>query len=248
MRGAARAGQRPAGLGRRADRVVAGRQCDRPAGAGPAGADARAVRRRPAPDRAAGDAVRHAQEHRADAGRRAAGGTASTTPGRCARRRSRSTSGQRSVTQWQAIPAARAGPPRQPGGVIDFDRSYDGVDARLALALGRAARWSPAQRSTASARTAAATRTSPAPARRSSSASPAGCAATRTTARRSDDVYAQAEVDLAPTRRPPSSASRSGTLAHRDDDRYLSNGDDSGALDFRYTTPVAALRWQPRRA
>jgi iron complex outermembrane receptor protein len=28
-------------------------------------------------------------------------------------------------------------------------------------------------------------------------------------------------------------------------DRYLANGDDSGALAYRATTPVAALRWQP---
>jgi hypothetical protein len=46
--------------------------------------------------------------------------------------------GRRSVTQWQAIPVSTqfnaANPAlteRQPGGVIDFDRSYSGADARL---------------------------------------------------------------------------------------------------------------------
>jgi iron complex outermembrane receptor protein len=39
--------------------------------------------------------------------------------------------GQRSVTQWQAIPDTAQAPATQPGGVIDFDRSYRGADARL---------------------------------------------------------------------------------------------------------------------
>ena len=39
--------------------------------------------------------------------------------------------GDRSVVQWQAIPVATQAPPRHPGGVIDFDRTYYGIDARL---------------------------------------------------------------------------------------------------------------------
>ena len=61
-------------------------------------------------------------------------------------------SGQRSVSAWQAIPVTtqvNATNPslteRQPGGVIDFDRRYAGVDARLvwrwALGEGRNAQW-----------------------------------------------------------------------------------------------------------
>ncbi len=43
--------------------------------------------------------------------------------------------GRRSVTQFQAIPVAVQAPPNHPGGVIDFDRTYGGVDARVQLAL-----------------------------------------------------------------------------------------------------------------
>ena len=44
--------------------------------------------------------------------------------------------GDRSVTQWQAIPAATQGNPRHGGGVVDFDRRYDGVEGRLRWSLG----------------------------------------------------------------------------------------------------------------
>ena len=39
---------------------------------------------------------------------------------------------------------------------------------------------------------------------------------------------------------------RSGRVAFRSADHYISggNGDDSGALDYRYTNPVAALQWR----
>ncbi len=43
--------------------------------------------------------------------------------------------GRRGVTQFQAIPVAVQAPPNHPGGIIDFDRTYGGVDARAQLAL-----------------------------------------------------------------------------------------------------------------
>ena len=70
QRGAAHAGQPAAGLGRRPGQRDAAAEQRRPARAGPTGADAGAVRRRPLPDHTAGHPVRHAQDHWADAGRR----------------------------------------------------------------------------------------------------------------------------------------------------------------------------------
>lgn len=40
-------------------------------------------------------------------------------------------SGKRSVTQWQSIPDTAQAAATQPGGVIDFDRRYSGVDGRM---------------------------------------------------------------------------------------------------------------------
>ncbi len=105
----------------------------RPAGAGPAGPDARAVRGRPRPDHAGGRDLRHAQDRAPGAARRALAPSLAAT----ARLREPSLmayAGQRSVTQWQAIPVATQGNPRHGGGVIDFDRDYGG-------ARGPAASW-----------------------------------------------------------------------------------------------------------
>ena len=44
--------------------------------------------------------------------------------------------GTREVTQFLAIPAATQAPPSHGGGVIDFDRDYNGVDARALLHFG----------------------------------------------------------------------------------------------------------------
>jgi iron complex outermembrane receptor protein len=38
---------------------------------------------------------------------------------------------------------------------------------------------------------------------------------------------------------------RSGKVRLTAEDRYLSNGNDSGRLDFSYTNPVLGLRWTP---
>ena len=152
-------------------------------------------------------------------------------------------SGQRSVTQWQAIAAATQANPRHPGGVIDFDRDYGGVDARLHW------RWDALRAVTGVALD------RQREARRGFENFTGAAAAqvlgvsgrlrrdernhTRTT-----DGYAQAEADLAPTW-AASAGVRSGRLDIDSRDAYLANGDDSGTLRFSYTLPVAALRWQP---
>ena len=46
--------------------------------------------------------------------------------------------GRREVTQYQAIPVAAQASSSHPGGVIDFDRRFDGVDARVQKFFDRA--------------------------------------------------------------------------------------------------------------
>ena len=58
------------------------------------------------------------------------------------------------------------------------------------------------------------------------------------------DVYVQAEWPLAPAWML-SAGLRQGRVEMASRDAYLSNGDDSGSLDYRYTNPVLGLRWQP---
>lgn len=151
--------------------------------------------------------------------------------------------GQRAVTQWLAIPAGAQGNPRHGGGVIDFDRTYGGLELRtrfvlgaLDLVLGAAAdRQSDDRRGF-----------------ENFSVEPAGPVYGVTgTLRREEtniadtrDIYAQAEWPLAPAWML-SAGLRHGRVEMASRDAYLSNGDDSGSLDYRYTNPVLGLRWQP---
>jgi iron complex outermembrane receptor protein len=153
--------------------------------------------------------------------------------------------GQRSVTQWLAIAAATQSNPRHGGGVIDFDRSFDGVDARLTWRLGSAALVTGAalerQRD----------------ARRGflnySGAADAPRYGVIGDLRRDEnnrattrDVYAQLEIPFGEAF-ALSGGVRSGRVKLSAADNYLSNGDDSGRRDFSYTNPVLGARWQVAR-
>ena len=165
--------------------------------------------------------------------------------------------GQRAVTQWQAIPVAtqfNASNPalteRQPGGVIDFDRRYQGLDARLVW------RWAwPAGH--AAQLVAGASAESSREERRgfeNFSGAPAVRLLGVTGALRRDesnrvgsrDLYAQAELELNPVW-AATVGLRTGRVSYASVDRYVVGGnlDDSGALSYRYRNPVAALQWRP---
>jgi len=152
--------------------------------------------------------------------------------------------GQRDVTQWQSIPPAAQANPNQAGGVIDLARNYSGLDARLAWrweGISLVAGVSTEQQSEA---------------RRGyenfiGEGSDRQLGVTGALRRdesnrmRSSDAYAQAEFELDPTVFATLGL-RSGGLRFRSNDRYLSNGDDSGSLGYRYSTPVLALQWLPQ--
>ncbi len=168
--------------------------------------------------------------------------------------------GQRSVTQWQAIPVATqvntatpAISERQPGGVIDFDRSYQGVDTRLvwrwALAGDRAAQL-----------VAGATFDQSREDRRgyeNFTGSGANQVLGVTGGLRRDETnridagsaYAQGEIEL-DRRWVATLGVRSGRVEFRSTDRYVrgSNLDDSGSQSYRFTNPVAALQWRASEA
>jgi iron complex outermembrane recepter protein len=167
--------------------------------------------------------------------------------------------GRRSVTQWQAIPVAtqfNATAPtlteRHPGGVIDFDRDYRGLDARLMW------RWPLAGERALQLVAGAAVESSVE--ERRGFENFVGAAPVRqlgVTGRlrrdesnsvRSRDVFAQAEAELA-AQWAATAGVRSGRVNYASTDRYVSgsNLDDSGELAYRYTNPVVALQWRPSR-
>jgi iron complex outermembrane recepter protein len=155
--------------------------------------------------------------------------------------------GSRAVTQWLAIAPATQANPRHPGGVIDFARQYAGADLRFVW------RWALGGERSAEL-IAGVAYDEQTEARRgyenfTGSGSTQQLGVTGRLRRdennraRSSDVYAQARWDFAAAWSGTLGA-RSGELAVRTDDAFLSNGNDSGALAYRYTTPVAALQWR----
>jgi iron complex outermembrane recepter protein len=150
--------------------------------------------------------------------------------------------GARAVTQWLAIAPGTQANPRHPGGVIDFDRDYLGADLRLVWRIGPAelvagAAWDEQNE-----------------ARRGfedfvGSGSTQQLGVTGRVRRdernraRTRELYAQGRFEL-PAGWAATLGVRRGRLDVRTEDAYLANGDDSGALDFAYSVPVAALQWR----
>jgi iron complex outermembrane receptor protein len=151
-------------------------------------------------------------------------------------------SGQRSVAQWLAIAPATQANMRHGGGVIDFDRRFEGLEARARWeweALGLVAGVS-TDRQRDDRRgyenftgTGAAQLLGVVGRLRRDEVNEA----------RSRDLFAQAEWALSP-RWMLLAGARSGRVDLSAQDAYLSNGNDSGQLQFRYTNPVLGLRWQ----
>jgi iron complex outermembrane recepter protein len=151
--------------------------------------------------------------------------------------------GKRGTTQWQAIAPATQANPAHPGGVIDFDREYFGIDARLIW------RWEHAQ---VVAGMSADQQNEDRRGFENFSGTPPnqqlGVTGVQRRAEdnrvRGTDLYGQAELGLT----GPFSVTlgaRTGKLLVSSNDHYLANGDDSGSLKFRYTNPVAAVQWRP---
>jgi iron complex outermembrane receptor protein len=147
--------------------------------------------------------------------------------------------GHRTVTQWQAIPAAAQASPASAGGVIDFDRMYGGLDARATWRLGERSRL-----------VAGVLHERQSDDRRGFE-NFVGTQLGVTGALRRDetnkadttDVYAQGEFDLT-SQLVATAGLRHGRVRFESDDTYLSNGDDSGSQTFTSNSPVIGLQWR----
>jgi iron complex outermembrane receptor protein len=153
-------------------------------------------------------------------------------------------SGERRVAQWLAIPAATQNNPRHGGGVIAFDRRYEGADARLRWA------WPAAGLDLVTGASVERQRDA-----RKGYNNYTGTVANPVlgvtgTLRRDEnntaetrDLYAQGEWALSPALSATLGV-RSGRVKLQAQDAFLANGNDSGQLEFSYTNPVLGLRWQ----
>ncbi len=153
--------------------------------------------------------------------------------------------GRRGVTQFQAIPVAVQAPPNHPGGVIDFDRTFGGVDARVQLALD-AAIWTLGvniERLDEDRR-----------GYENFTFQPALTLGTLGRLRRDEsnvvesrDVYAQVESGMGPQWRLLAGV-RASQVEFRGEDRFLANGDDSGSARYDSVNPTAGIVYRPSKA
>ncbi|MDZ5457166.1 TonB-dependent receptor family protein [Azohydromonas lata] len=165
--------------------------------------------------------------------------------------------GRRSVTQWQSIPpSTQRSSTRQSGGVVDFDREYHGMDARVRWNFGDVDLLTGASYETQGDD------------RRGyenflgDPANPTALGVTGLQRRdernraTTHDAYAQLDWQINPAL-TASAGVRSGRVTLTTSDRYpvqagcaanpnsgTLNCDDSGDLAFNYTNPVLGLRWQ----
>ena len=149
--------------------------------------------------------------------------------------------GKRDVQQWQSIPPAAQASPRQSGGVISLGRDFSGLDARLAW------RWEKfsliAGLATESQRESRHGYENFVVVNGDTQLGVTGALRRdESNKMRSSDLYLQGEYEMQPNLFATLGL-RSGRLRFSSEDHYLSNGDDSGALSYRYNTPVVALQW-----
>jgi iron complex outermembrane receptor protein len=153
--------------------------------------------------------------------------------------------GKRSVVAWQAITPNTQAAATQAGGMVDFDRVYRGLDAKLGWQLGpvdgvvgvTAETQEDDRRGYENF-----TGTAAAP-----TALGVQGALRRDELNNADsrEAYLQAQWPLSPALAITGGV-RSGEVKLRTTDRYIKlpgNKDDSGALKFNYTNPVLGLRW-----
>lgn len=155
--------------------------------------------------------------------------------------------GSRGVTQWQSIPfSAQVGKPKQGGGVVDFDRSYQGLDMRLGWRFGAA-----------DLVTGVSVETQIDERRGYENYTVSGAVRTlgvtgllrrdETNRATTREGFAQLELPLGGESSgwALTGGLRGGKVSLSADDHFLSNGDDSGELGFSYLNPVIGLRWSP---
>lgn len=153
--------------------------------------------------------------------------------------------GTRSVTQFLAIPVATQLPQQHSGGVVDFDRDYNGIDARALLHFGETDLVLGVNQER---------QVDDRKGNENFIGTPpdqtlgvlGNLRRDETDRATSRDVYAQVETPLSAAWQLVGGV-RSGQVTMEVDDRYIvlpGNGDDSGSVKYSYTNPALGVRWR----
>lgn len=149
--------------------------------------------------------------------------------------------GTRGVVQYLAITPGVQAAPRHGGGLVDFDRVYEGIDGRLTW------RWTGVELITG---VNAENQRDDRRGYENFTGTGAGqVLGVQGNLRRNElnkaetrEAYSQVEWQFAPAW-TATAGLRSGEVKLTATDYYLANGNDSGNMSFDYTTPVVGLRW-----
>ena len=162
--------------------------------------------------------------------------------------------GWRSVSAWQSIIPTAQVPATHGGGMVDFDRVYRGLDAKVGWQLGAVEGvLGLTSESQVDDRRGYQNFTGPAKNPPFTVVTvPPTVLGVQGDRRRNEEnhadsreAYLQAQWAISPALALTGGA-RGGEVKLRTDDRYIvlpGNKDDSGALSYRYTNPVLGLRW-----
>ncbi|MGQ3054785.1 MAG: TonB-dependent receptor family protein [Roseateles sp.] len=144
--------------------------------------------------------------------------------------------GHRAVDQWQSIPLNVQSTPSHPGGVIELRRRFGGIDARL--------NWSLAPEHELTVGWAVETQRDARRGYLNQAGETGALKRDETNRARSSEPYAQWRWTPTPEWELLAGL-RATDLRFDSTDRYLANGDDSGARDFSGLQPVAGVAWRP---
>ncbi|RZJ11951.1 MAG: TonB-dependent receptor [Rubrivivax sp.] len=144
--------------------------------------------------------------------------------------------GHRAVDQWQSIPLNVQSTPTHPGGIIALRRRFGGLDARL--------NWEFAPEHELTVGWALETQRDARRGYLNQAGETGALKRDETNRARSNEPYAQWRWTPTPEWELLAGL-RASRLNFDSEDRYLSNGDDSGARRFSGLQPVAGVAWRP---
>ena len=151
--------------------------------------------------------------------------------------------GERAVVQFQAIPSTVQVAATHGGGVVDFGRRYEGLDAQLTWRLGGGDLVTGLNHETQRDNRRGWRNFTGSPSAPTAKGVYGDLRRNEVNTATTREAYVQLHWPLS-TAVTLTGGVRSGEARMRTEDQFLTNGNDSGSLAFNYTNPVIGLHWR----